>query len=224
MSESKQKVGIITFHRAENFGAVLQAFALQNYIKNQGYNAEIIDYDFKNVSQKYNLLLNSKFHNSKNPLKRIRILLSNIYNLNKKITRKNNYKEFRRGSLLLSAKKYDDYEDLIDNPPLYDFYITGSDQVWNKDFLDKGEYSFYLDFVKSGIKLSYAASTGGNAIKEENLKHISRLDFISIREKSTAMSLQDKIENTVYNVCDPVFLLKHNEWNNFYQKKVSKKR
>lgn len=50
------KIATITFHRARNYGALLQCFALQKAIENLGYRSEVLDYDCKKISKGYNLV------------------------------------------------------------------------------------------------------------------------------------------------------------------------
>lgn len=50
------KTGIITFHRAINYGAVLQTYALQKYLNNDGYDAEVIDYRCDHMERFYKIL------------------------------------------------------------------------------------------------------------------------------------------------------------------------
>lgn len=52
-----KKIGIITFHRADNYGAVLQAVALQRAIIRLGYRCEIVDYDARAISKHYDLIV-----------------------------------------------------------------------------------------------------------------------------------------------------------------------
>ena len=54
------KVGILTFHRAHNFGAMLQCYALQEYLTKKGLNVEVIDYRqpyIETLYSKYSLFL-----------------------------------------------------------------------------------------------------------------------------------------------------------------------
>ena len=57
------KVGILTFHRAHNFGAMLQCYALQEYLTKKGLNVEVIDYRQPYIETLYSKYSdNSKFH------------------------------------------------------------------------------------------------------------------------------------------------------------------
>ena len=49
-----KSIGIITIHKINNYGSVLQAYALQNVCEKMGYHVEIIDYDFPNVYHQNN--------------------------------------------------------------------------------------------------------------------------------------------------------------------------
>ena len=54
-------IGITTFHRAENYGSVLQAYALTTFLQNNGFKAEILDYYFEEDYAKYDLSLEAIF-------------------------------------------------------------------------------------------------------------------------------------------------------------------
>ena len=111
------KIGIITFHWAANYGAVLQTYALQRAIEKMGVDVEIIDYMPKQYERKW-----WKFLISRN-LQSMQYKLKD-YMKNKKIQRD------VEGKLYLS-QHYESAEKLKSNPPMYDLYISGSDQIWN---------------------------------------------------------------------------------------------
>lgn len=96
----------------------------------------------------------------------------------------------------------------------YDYYIVGSDQVWNNQILDF-DTSYFLDFTNKP-KYSYAASLGSLVSSPENYREYSELlkEFsrISVREKSAVDTIRTISGHPVSVVCDPVFLLSVDEW------------
>lgn len=96
----------------------------------------------------------------------------------------------------------------------YDCFITGSDQVWNPDWINK---YLSLDFVEDGkVTASYAASTGKvnlNVSEQQKLKRaLNNTKYISIRENESIASLQKLTDKPIINVLDPTLLLSRSEW------------
>ena len=114
-----------------------------------------------------------------------------------------------------ALKKAD--EELRNNPPIADYYISGSDQIWNvraKDFL----LSYYLDFVKVGRKLSYAASFGPLEIEWDKLdknkiaKLLNQYDNISVREQGSLKNVEILTKQVGEIHVDPTLLLTKEQW------------
>ena len=225
MIKKKIKVGTITFHRAENFGAVLQAYALQKFLLNKNYDTEIIDFVHKLIVDKYNLIFTDNLILAKNNPKRYaKIVISNLINLPSRYIKKSNYNKFKEEHLNVSNRKYYRCSELEDNLNTYDYLLTGSDQVWNDEFSNGEGKAYFLDFHTDAKKVSYAASTGGKDISESDINKINKLDSISVREKSTAEFLCRKINKGVTVVCDPVFLLTQGEWEYLLKNCINKER
>lgn len=202
MSE-KKKCGIITFHRAINYGAVLQAFALRNYInKNFSVDCDVIDYRCESIENMY------KPSNSKNP----KYIIKNFFGLKKQ----NKFMEFVNEKI--GIKNPIKKSELASEGEKYDVLITGSDQVWGESRVGK-DNSYFLDFVKeSDKKVSYAASMGSESISEDKRELYRNLlsDFrmISTREESAAESLSELLGREVSVSLDPTLLLLKDEWRN----------
>lgn len=206
--EKKKSVGIITMHRPISFGSSLQAYALQRKIQDLGYDCEIIDYQYPN-----------KLHATRrNPLK---VVMSTIihYLMNLFVGMPVLFERFRfmsfRKNYLKLSQYYKDSESLVANPPNYDIYCTGSDQVWNTNFT-KRDTSFILSFVKGKKKISYASSFAVDYVLEEcvrDFKHyLSQYESISVREKSGIELVENLTGKNALLVCDPTLLLTKEEW------------
>lgn len=202
------KVGIITMHKVLNFGSALQAFALQYAVERLGYECEIIDYVYPN---KYH----RKFHSYEKKWKSIvksiipTILLSSTARDNNEI------KKFWKKRYKLS-RNYKTKESLLATPPVYDIFITGSDQVWNTNFV-KGDTSFLLSFVSDKYKkISYSPSFATAAIDSEFVNVYKRLlseyKHISVRETSGLKIVKDLTGQDAVTTLDPTFLLDSEEW------------
>lgn len=180
------KIGIITHWMAvDNYGGILQSYALQKYLQDLGHDAYIIRF---NISTKHGL----KNHLAswvKNILCQIQYLVyrNGKFSQRKKWIKLRNFADFRNRNIRLSPKLYKSLKDIQSNYPQADLYITGSDQVWAFDLTNSDNWIFYLDFGKPDTKrISYAASFGGATFpgKDETKFRslLSRFDKISVRE------------------------------------------
>lgn len=135
------KCGIITFHRAHNYGAILQAYALQQNIKSLDCESEIIDYRCVFIEKMY------KRYSISNLPKIKTIIAILLYNGNIK-NNKESFESFAKDHLIISPESYFSQEDLKKTNLIYDTYITGSDQVWN--YLTSGfDKNYFLTFVNN---------------------------------------------------------------------------
>lgn len=212
------KIKTITCHDVYNVGASLQAYALSHYLNSLGHNTEIIDY-------KPDYLIHYKLTGIGNP-KYDRPFLREAYNLAKLpgriigrcSKRKKEFDLFTRNYLPVTEKRYSSNGELKNDPPEADLYIAGSDQIWNTIFQNGKDPAFYLDFVPDGKRrASYAASFSTEDVADELRPQIgewlSRLDFISVREKSGVGIVKSLApEKSAAAVLDPVFLLDGDEW------------
>lgn len=203
------KVGILTFHCAHNYGAVLQVYALVTYLKQNGVDAEIIDYRPKSLVKSHGIFPYNKFA-SKTLKGKIKYLLHILPYLNLRRIRAKKMSRFIE-SLPLSSKKYTEADKELCG---YDIVICGSDQVWNTD-ITHGQDLFFTHLVKSDAKfVSYAASSEINERTLNDIREIiSRFDVVSVREQALKQVLERKdLGKKIYKVMDPVFLLTQREW------------
>lgn len=204
------KVGIITCHRAFNYGAVLQTYALQKYLKDHGCEVEIIDYTPQYIRKSYN----------KSILKRIirPILRHHDFKKSNQV-----FGNFLNEDVSLTKRRYYTYEELKENLPDVDAYITGSDQIWNCNIENGKDDAFFLKFVpENKRKISYAASISMDEIpqnqKDRFRENLKDFNFISVREKTAVKLLKEIGIENVEKVLDPVYLLDVAEWNKITQK------
>lgn len=206
-----KSIGIITIHKINNYGSVLQAYALQKVCEDLGYKVEIIDYDFPNNFHRNNKYANISDAQPNEP-KLIKALFAKSL-----IKQHKGISSFVKRYQNLSDKKYHQVEDFTANPPSYDVYITGSDQLWSPRHCN-GDPAFMLYFAPdNALKISYAASIGSNAIPEELKKAyielLSRYKHISVRENTGAGVIRSLIGRDATVVLDPTLLLNREEWN-----------
>ena len=214
------KIGILTFHNAMNYGAVLQCMALQKKIRSMAKDCDIINYECKKFRKIY-----SVFYRGSGGIKGI---ISMLIYLPVRIIKYGKFNTFRKKYLLLSSKKYTMHnrKEIKDD---FDAIIVGSDQVWNPIQTDR-DLTYLLDFVSDDnvICASYAASLGMTSLTETDkkifLQELKKFKYISVREKSSLDILKSCTEKHIELVCDPVFLISRDEWINqfnFKQKKNS---
>lgn len=194
-NKKKLKIGILTFHNADNYGAVLQCYALQEALKKNfpDCDVSVVDYRNSEIEKSYRIIQCRK------------TILGNFTQFlyfPKTFKKRHNFVDFRKKYLCTDSSCLNDY-DVI-------FY--GSDQIWNFDITGGDLVYFGNNF--NGIKIAYGASDGGK-IKgaEENLKNLlDNFNSISCREKSLSEKISRVLNQEIPTVCDPVFLLSKDEW------------
>lgn len=216
------KIKAITCHDVYNYGASLQAFALQTFLESKAHNVEIIDYKPDYMDFPYKISL---FVHPNSPVKKYTdrcIVIGFLYGLKRylwylpSLARKRAFDRFTKKYLKLT-KKYTCNDELLVDVPDADTFIVGSDQVWNSITMLNGlDPAFYLQFVpRTKKRVSYAASFGFTSVsdiyKEKIQKWLSSLDAISVRE-SNGIEVLKNLGIDGIHVCDPVFLLSESEW------------
>jgi len=227
------KIGLLNFYFANNYGATLQCYALYTTLRKMGNEVDIIDYRFGEMLEAYHmpsgaikrtfLRLSSEKKNPVYCLKLANRLFKyySWYFLHwKSLIKMKNFNKFINKEFSETFQHYKNYSELVNNPPICECYIAGSDQIWNTDNLGgKLDNSFFLEFGPPNTKrIIYGASCGMNVLSEEYiediLSHCKNIQFISVREDSLLKQLTGKTkELKIYKVCDPVFLLDKHEWN-----------
>ena len=189
------KIGILTFHWASNYGAVLQAYALQEHLRQAGHAVEIINYQPVRVIVR---------------LKLGRVRERDIAGMVKTWR----IRSFRRRNLHLSRSRFYSSRALRLAPLEYDAVVCGSDQVWNEWFVLWAEprptLSYYLDFVPGGHRVAYAVSFGTEKLTDRVAAlvagELAKFSAIGVREDSgQAIVKEFDIEAEV--VLDPTLLL-----------------
>lgn len=185
-----KKIGISTFHYVDNYGAVLQAWALRKYINGlTDCKAEIINYVPKNYS--YDLSLYENSEEARRRLKKKRELFENFL--------------YEECSLSQDVKEKIEDED-------YDYICVGSDQVWNLSLREAANCEYLLPNVKRAKKISYAASIGVSVEQISKYKgnfeqYLSDFSMISVREKEHIEFIKKVSDKDCACVLDPTFLV-----------------
>lgn len=207
------KIGILTWLHNENYGSVLQGYALQKFLIDEGFDAEHIDYNASIKTKVLNLIKN------RNSLK-LFVEKWNFYQIKKvcknpnllKI-RSHRFNDFKVKNMRLS-ERYTNPEELKGTNGKYDIYISGSDQIWSPMLLNP---VFYLSFVEDKYKkIAYAPSFGVSSIPEIKKNKIAEMlnkyDRISVREEQGTKIVNQLTGRTVRSVLDPTMLLTEDKW------------
>jgi len=218
----KNRVGILTFHRAHNYGAMLQAYALCEIVNEMGADCEIIDYKCKSIDRAYHKEdIISTFQRSG--------IADGIIDVYKRLQNRYywdigylRFKKFLKHHLKTSNYSYKNINEMVDLP--YDTYIFGSDQIWNKKLTKGLDPVYFGKFVPSdNRKIAYAASAGNglldndDKIKFKNM--LSDFHLIGVREQQLKNEIQNLGLQNTECVLDPTLLLNPERWKDLIAKK-----
>lgn len=211
------KIGIITIHCSPSYGGSLQSFALYKYLELQGHDTEVIDLlrptHIEYRHSLHHFWLRSSF------VSKLSCVIQSVLHLNLYRTKGKGYNEnfVEFNKMVKLGKTYRSVDELYRQPPKYDAYMTGSDQVWNPNQPYITE-PYFLTFVRKGAgrKIAYAASVGLSKLsdKEKMLykRWIEDYDYVAVREQSLQTYLCSFINKPISRVADPSFLLDRDYW------------
>lgn len=204
MKNALKKVGILNFHHStHNYGAVLQAYALQEALAKLGYDSEHIS------------LFNTKTR-IKNYYIKIKNLIKIFLRIEFMIKGREQFQIFRDKYLRTSKDKFLSMKQLINRDFNYDSIIVGSDQVWRPRYLNKFIDAYFLSFVRKPIKkIAYAASFGVDYwehtddldLTEKIKNHIKDFTAVSVREVSGVEICKKHFDTEALHVLDPTLLV-----------------
>lgn len=206
-----KNVGLATCF-IDNYGACLQAYALQTKIEETGAKCKIIKYTEPDGYKRK--------HNMRDTLKANPIFLFAVclfrYKPFFKYLNKPKFQAFRNKYLKFTPR-FDTAEEVYKAKMDFDVYVCGSDQIWNPMLFDGNDPIYTLDFVPNERKrIAYAPSIGLSEFPKEYIEDfknkIERFDFISVRESAGQAIVQPLTDKEVKVVLDPTLLLNGNDW------------
>jgi hypothetical protein len=214
------KIGIITWFAGSNLGTCLQAIALQRYLRNAGYEVEVINYEVapskrKNIRSLWQKALGQ-------PQKYAMRYAQRKYghmidDRNRKIA------DAITKNCILTDWVHDE-AGLIKVCNSFDILVCGSDQIWNPNWYHRFYFADY-DEIQTR-KISYAPSLGVNAIPDELKAEIERslkkFDAVSVREEKGAELLEPYVGSRPVVAVDPTFLLTAVDWGKIFPDKHKK--
>lgn len=211
-----KKIGLLSVQN-HNYGSILQAYALQNFLENMGYQTEIIRYKKTNLIKQASRLLYRPLLEAT-----IRTKWKNIYC---KVFKKELYhtvlqsREHAFGDFvdknLTFSEIFRGRQALVNGCKKYDSFVLGSDQVWNP--MNLGGDFFTMTFIpEQQKKITYAPSFGVSEIPENQKKatatYLKRIDYISVRESNGVKIVKELTGRDVPQVVDPTILLDKAVW------------
>lgn len=217
------KIALAIGDYANNYGTVLQAFATYRKIRDLGYDAEAIDFTHlkKSIRNRKLRYFAGKIFDASIVREKGSIALSKIYKIfNSKyrngIKRRGKlFDDFRR-EMIKRSRPFQSWDDLSESCREYSAVLVGSDQLWLPSQI-AGDF-FTLNFVPDEVKrISYASSFGVSYVEksqeEKTRKFLSRINHLSVREKSGQEIIRKLTDRNAELVCDPTLLLTADEWN-----------
>ena len=209
-----KRIVITTFYKAENYGAALQAYALQTVLREKDYDAEILNYRDSAIEDCYKTVNIRR----ENLYLIIRAFLGVLLFYRRRKKRHEQFLKFQEKYLKMGDKEYWSVEEIKNNPPEAEIYITGSDQVWNTS-LTKGVSDIYtLNFGQDKTRrIAYAASIGTKQLCQNEvnifIEKVSKIDAVSVREVTAQSELMSSWGQKAIDVTlDPVLLRSRKEW------------
>ena len=210
-----QNVALITLHRSANYGSVLQALATQVVLERMGYDVAVVDYyaPRNSVPEMLRGLRHKKPLFEKNPLA---LLAARAILLPSYLKRRRTFDRFITLNLRLSGRTYRSNEELAQDPPKADLYVTGSDQVWNSEWNGGIDEALFLAFTQEGApRISFSASFGkaglddGEAGRTREL--LARYGGITVRE-DTGVEIVRGLGLDATQVLDPTLFMTPEDW------------
>lgn len=205
---------IVTFHRAHNYGAVLQAYALQKTLVMCGHSVSFFDYQHEEIEKVYRFF--PKYGDEKFIIYAKR-LVNTVLDFKRKQARYRAFNEFIYSNFNLSDSKKSQHFDVV---------VLGSDQIWNPEYTN-GFVDTYFGChsnLKTKKIISYAASLGQSHLGPNDLAEFSKkllnIDVLGVREDSLKDIISTSLGRDVSINLDPTLLLSKADWDSISEKRV----
>ena len=215
---NQKKIGILTFHNAHNYGAVLQAYALKTKLNRMGYKASVLNYQNKYIGKTYRKVLHIDFW-KRDVLpsrwgKVFREVRDVFYGLKEWQKQWQVFEDFIAEKLLDGDTKQLSLEEVAAKD--CDVYVLGSDQIWARELTHGMDAAYFGQFAPEKKKISYAASVPNGSIPENEKpffkQYLASLSHISVREEKLAQSLRELTGREIDTVIDPTLLLEREDY------------
>lgn len=212
---SPKNVGVLTYQRAENHGALLQAYGMKCFLEQQGHNVTLIDYWPDYHASEFSLLPHFQQMDIKAKLKALYWLVRLVPHV---LKRRQRFRQFMANRLGLGQRpRYSNPEAL--DELTFDALVYGSDQLWRRQpFVTFNDYDavYWGQHPKKGRKIAYAASMGvinpGEGDPKRFKQWLANFTALSVREDNLSTYLADTLSVSANVVLDPVFLPDQTVW------------
>ncbi len=222
-AECRLNIGVLTFQYARNYGAQMQCYALQKYLKSLGCDVQIINYI---PTERKRSLCRELLHLCKQTFVGVFGSRNNL-TLSKRSYRAQELKikKFQAENMTLTSELSLDEIGKFNFD--YDIIIVGSDQIWNP-YQHKDAIYFLSPFVSySGVRASYAPCCAKNSYSEENRERLqnalNKFDLLSVRNMETQRFVASLVGRDVPIVCDPTFLIQYDDLNEAFDFELPEK-
>lgn len=204
----KNKAAELTIPTAENYGSVLQAYALRSFLEEEGYDVDVINYEPEYLKNRYSLFKidNSSF------IKCFKTFISSSVNFYNKVLKKVRFRGFQKKYIGICNHKLDNIKEL----ERYNTVFVGGDQLWNTRITNYNT-DFFLDKLDIKNKIGFSVSMGYNDRTVEEVsfykKYINNFNYIYVRENTDVGFLNSisTLDNINY-VLDPTLLVEKDIW------------
>lgn len=221
MERENGDVGIVTFHCSDNYGAMLQAYGLKRFLRDNDIAADIVRYEPPYMTGRHWWIPYAPIQGLKGRIWGMFHMWNGFWShmrVREEFARqKANMNRFRREYLLEEGQRRILSVRGFRRMP-YRYYIVGSDQIWNPGItcgLRKAYFGAFVSPRKEKV-VAYAASFGGADIPSRYDDVFSRLvrqvDALSVREEAAIPYVKRFYPGEVRAVLDPVFFLKREVW------------
>lgn len=213
----EEKIGIATFHCAENYGAFLQAFALSKWIQDRTLlKVMVVNYRPEYLLEPYKICFKKRLAANMPFPRKCKAFISFCVEVPYRLVRKRKFKKAE--ALLPLTGKYVSAEFKLDAS--YKGIILGSDQIWNTSLTQGLDPVYWGGTVSEPCKkIAYAASIGlseyPNEIKEKAAEMFAQIDYIGVREEASVDLIQSMLKKQVMVNVDPVMLVGRDFWHRY---------
>lgn len=203
------RVGILTYHFSDNFGALMQAYGLRQWLLQRGVDAEFINYHPRHVEE-------GGIQLNRGPKAFAKSVFLTFSQAKRRLfgnkAQAHSFTTFQREVLGVKGARYETAQDLV-RLDHFDLIVCGSDQIWNPSEQHGLDPVYFADFpgADRARRISYAASFGKSSLAEpyhaEATKLIGQMDAVAVRESSGLDIVRSLTSHEPVLVPDPTILL-----------------
>ena len=218
------KVALITLHRVYNYGTVLQAWSTQQVLEDAGHEVSVIDYITPSRTKKA-IFLEPAANGNQRGLRKWAYRFFKLFSI---LLKEMTFGSFVQANLHLT-KQYVTAEDLDNDPPKADVYVTGSDQVWNSKYNHGVDRGFFLDFLpEDAHRVAFVASFGATQLsageQKEIGRYVGRYQALSVRASSAQKILESLGRPDAVWLIDPTLQIRKETWISMASKRLVKEK